>query len=101
MRCVRLIVFTTMLKVGPLSSFSLLENFSQHYGRVQQQVQVREQEVLRMRTSANAAMGSMMVASLEADLARMKEMADALKRHILVFQAQLLDPQFLATCTSQ
>merc|ERR1719502_177429 len=78
--------FLTMrvLHVGMLASFSMLEKLGKEHSRWQQDLNIREQEVLRLRHGGAAAAG--MVAALDNEIAKMKKWIDVIKQCILSYQ---------------
>ena len=91
--------FLTMrvLHVGMLASFSMLEKLAKEHSRWQQDVNVREQELLRLR-HAGGPEAAAMVAQLDSEVKQVKKWIDAIKQCNLCYQTQLADPQLVAMC---
>lgn len=88
--------FLTMrvLHVGMLSSFAILEKISNYYHRTAQEINSHEQQLRSMRVAA-AGQQAPHLAMLEKQLEQMRSFSEQLKRSVLCYQAQLLEPQLL------
>jgi len=89
--------FLTMrlLHVGLLSSFTVFAELSKEHGRLKQEQDRLESELQRMRHFSS---GSPMLGQLEGEIERLKKIVETIKRNLLCYQAQLLEPQLLASC---
>ena len=85
-----------MLHVGLLASFSMLEKLSKEHSRWSQDLSIREQELMRLRSAGAGAGG--IIAQLEAETASLKKWIEAVKQCILCYQTPLADPNLVGMC---
>ena len=90
--------FLTMrvLHVGLLPSYSMLEKLQKEYGRWHQDLQIREQELMRLRAGGHHSSG--VTAQLEAEVTQLKKWIDAVKQCVLAYQTHLSDPALVTSC---
>ena len=76
-----------VLHMGLLSSFTMLEELMKRHQRMNQELQIREEELARQRAAA-AGGPSPMIPVLEAEVTRIKMYVDGMQRFKLCYQAR-------------
>ncbi len=85
-----------VLHIGMLTSFSILEKISNYFHRTSQDISTHEGQ-LRVMRAANAGQPAPHLRMIEKQLEQLKTFNEQLKRAVLCYQAQLLEPQLLQT----
>jgi len=84
------------LHVGLLPSYTMLEKLQKEFGNWQRDLQLREQELLRLRASGQ--MSGHVVMQMEAEVTQLKKWMEAVKQCVLGYQTQLSDPALVSSC---